>query len=204
MDIRIIRRNRLRKYIDDNFNGVIERFAKHVQREPPYLHKLFSGGVNLGERLAREIERRCGLQKGWLDSVEANTPTRVIGRVPVISFEQAATFKEVGDELECLEWMEVPFVPTPSMYAVRQNSDAMGDEFPKGTILIIDAAAQEQSGDYVVATNSEAQGSIFRLFIKDEWDSYLVATNTKYPSIKIDDNIVITGVLKHDIKVRSW
>lgn len=71
MDIKEIRRFRLRKLILTKFSGVSSRFAEHIGKQPSYIARIFSSkpehARNIGESLAREIERLCGLEMGFLD-----------------------------------------------------------------------------------------------------------------------------------------
>lgn len=72
MDISEIRRFRLRKLIHSKFSGVSARLAEQIDKQPSYVARIFSSNPeharNIGERLAREIERACGLEKGYLDA----------------------------------------------------------------------------------------------------------------------------------------
>lgn len=71
MDISDIRRFRLRKLIHSKFAGVSARLAEQIDKQPSYVARIFSSNPaharNIGERLAREIERACGLEEGHLD-----------------------------------------------------------------------------------------------------------------------------------------
>lgn len=71
MDIKEIRRYRLRKLILTRFSGVASRFAEHIGKQPSYIARIFSSNPeharNIGEGLAREIERLCDLEEGFLD-----------------------------------------------------------------------------------------------------------------------------------------
>lgn len=71
MDIKEIRRFRLRKLILTKFSGVSARLAEHIGKQPSYIARIFSSNPehsrNVGEKLAREIEEACGLDSGFLD-----------------------------------------------------------------------------------------------------------------------------------------
>ncbi|UEH06697.1 S24 family peptidase [Pseudomonas sp. HN8-3] len=77
MDIKEIRRFRLRKLIRTRFSGVSARFAEHIGKQPSYIARIFSDNPqhsrNIGESLAREIERACDLEAGYLDQPPTST-----------------------------------------------------------------------------------------------------------------------------------
>ncbi len=71
MDIRDIRRIRIRQLIDEKFNGVGADFAARVDKSPSYISRLFTKkGIhhrNVSDAMARIFEERCGLEPGYLD-----------------------------------------------------------------------------------------------------------------------------------------
>ena len=71
MDVREIRRTRLRQLIDSRFGGVDAALAAHIGISASYLSRIFTNKVehrrNLGEKLARDIEKQCGLDHESLD-----------------------------------------------------------------------------------------------------------------------------------------
>lgn len=96
MDIREIRRQRLRQFIDSKFSSDAA-FAAHVNRQPSYVSRIFSENPthrrNVGDDLAREIERLCGLPENALDepledpSVLFHTPKEQPKPVPAPQYE---------------------------------------------------------------------------------------------------------------------
>lgn len=75
MDISEIRATRLKEVIDTMFNGVASRLAEKIERQPAYVYRLFTEKPEhrrkIGEDLARDIEVKLGLQRGYLDSLSA-------------------------------------------------------------------------------------------------------------------------------------
>lgn len=71
MDIKDIRRYRLRKLVTFQFGGKQSAFADAIGRSPSYVARLFSDNPaharNIGESLARQIEIACGLPTNFLD-----------------------------------------------------------------------------------------------------------------------------------------
>ena len=77
MDIKDIRRLRLRKLVLTRFGGKQSAFAEAINRSASYVARLFSDNPahsrNIGESLAREIEKICEVPAGFLDQ----PPTQV-------------------------------------------------------------------------------------------------------------------------------
>lgn len=67
-----IRRTNLKAIIDTKFNGKAGRLADAVGKKRPQIYRLFSDAENsrdIGEELARDIEAKLGLPRGYLDSL---------------------------------------------------------------------------------------------------------------------------------------
>lgn len=71
MDIKDIRRFRLKKLMLTRFGGKQSAFADAIGRSPSYVARLFSSNPahsrNIGESLARQIEQICEVPTGFLD-----------------------------------------------------------------------------------------------------------------------------------------
>lgn len=75
MDVHDIRRRRVRTLIDTRFDGVDAQFAGAIDRSPTSVARWFiksKNGRGIGERVARDIERRLRLPAGWLDTEAEN------------------------------------------------------------------------------------------------------------------------------------
>ncbi|RON43663.1 XRE family transcriptional regulator [Pseudomonas frederiksbergensis] len=71
MEIKDIRRARVRQIIDRDFGGKDADFAARVDKQPSYISRLFTEKAehlrNIGEKMARDFEMKCGLEPGSLD-----------------------------------------------------------------------------------------------------------------------------------------
>ena len=47
--------------------GLERRFAERIEIQPSYWSQIKSRSRQIGERLARQFEQRCGKPAGWLD-----------------------------------------------------------------------------------------------------------------------------------------
>lgn len=64
------RAKRLREIIDTRFGGNQAEFSRAVGKSPSLIWQYLNGHRQIGERFAREIERKLRLQNGWLDGLE--------------------------------------------------------------------------------------------------------------------------------------
>ena len=72
--IKDIRRQNLRYVINARFGGVTNRMAKQTGIAQMQLARVFLNSSNrreMGERLARRIEKACQLEEGWIDQDHA-------------------------------------------------------------------------------------------------------------------------------------
>jgi len=78
-------------------------------------------------------------------------------------------------------------------FALRVMGDSMEPEFKDGHIIIIDSAAQVESGSYVLAMVEEEY--IFRQFIQQDDRYYLRALKPGYPEIEVPGTSAVRGVI---------
>lgn len=73
MGIKERRRAAVDRLITDRFNGVVAAFALKIERSPAQVWQ-FMNSRAIGEKLARDIELKCGLPQGALDADQAEPP----------------------------------------------------------------------------------------------------------------------------------
>lgn len=67
MEIKEIRRLRLRQLIDEKFNGKATRLAEALDMKPPQIHRWLNGGQGMVEESAKKICDKLSLPPGYLD-----------------------------------------------------------------------------------------------------------------------------------------
>lgn len=67
MDPKEIRRIRLQKCIDEKFDGRQVNFIDHTSENQGEISAMLSGKKSFGEKKARSLEKKLGLDAGWLD-----------------------------------------------------------------------------------------------------------------------------------------
>lgn len=73
MEASDIRRERLRNWIAEQFDGRIASLCRYYDLPPSmasYISQLLSGTRSFGERAARNLERKCRRPVGWLDAAD--------------------------------------------------------------------------------------------------------------------------------------
>lgn len=74
MELADIRRTRVRQIIDDDFAKVDAAFAEAIGKAPTVIYRWFTDKLahrrNIGEKMARHIENKCGKPPLWLDTRE--------------------------------------------------------------------------------------------------------------------------------------
>lgn len=105
------RKRRLNALIADKFNGNRSRFCEASGEDPTYISRIYSRNPDqakpFSETIARRIERKLGLPKGWLDQDDSEEfPPRVTTRLstaesdaPGVSSDEYVLIEELTNEL---------------------------------------------------------------------------------------------------------
>ncbi|WP_339665214.1 S24 family peptidase [uncultured Pseudomonas sp.] len=142
---------------------------------------------NIGEQIAREIEKAFNIPKGSLDYPEHNNVTQgnVLGRqLPVIGSVVAGTFCESFDEFhpgDAEEWIEAPGPVGPNAFVLRIEGISMEDKFFDGDKVVIDPSLEAAPGCFVVAKRVRDQAVTFKQLRKEGDQFYLYALNESWP-----------------------
>lgn len=126
------------------------------------------------------------------------------GRVPLISWAQAATI-EKNDIVSMLpsdaeKWMDCPFPHSVDAYCLRIDGDNMMPEYRDGEIILVDPAVIAKHGDDVVVRTPKNRATFKRLQRTTD-GTYLLTLNPLYPTrvTLVPDDIHICGVV-----IGSW
>lgn len=109
MDVFDRRQARLRELIRTRYDGKQTRFAEAIDRSQNYVSRMLTTGENrknIGEELAREIERILRLTDGWLDTDGTKPPGKVAEKVKLYGMEITQEGVALAREWEKLddEW----------------------------------------------------------------------------------------------------
>lgn len=91
MRIEELRLLNLTYLIDTDFGGNKAAFAAHINKNPSYVSRWYSKSDkhkrNIGGDTARDIEKACGYQDGWLDANHALIRDNDASRTPTTAKE---------------------------------------------------------------------------------------------------------------------
>ena len=78
-------------------------------------------------------------------------------------------------------------------YALQVTDNSMEPEFPKDCIVIVDPSGSCVDGQYIFVEYDGVRW--FRKFKTIDGDNYLLALNSAYPEIKLDNSYDVIGII---------
>ena len=78
-------------------------------------------------------------------------------------------------------------------YALQVTDNSMEPEFPKDCIVIVDPSGSCVDGQYIFVEYDGVRW--FRKFKIIDGDKYLLALNSEYPEIKLDNSYDVIGII---------
>lgn len=118
---------------------------------------------------------------------------------PVISFVQAGEWTEAIEEPKANEWIETTERTSENCFWVMVKGDSMtapfGLSFPEGTLVLVDPEREFKSGSFVVAKLTDVNEATFKKLVIDAGVKLLKPLNPAYPTLQINDNCRIVGVV---------
>ncbi len=215
--IQEIRRDNARKLRDGA--GGNSSFAALMDREATQISRIIGKNPtkNIGDDLARHMEKCFSLPTGWLDQEhdsssintrkEVYSPEHEIRWVPVISWVQAGAWAEMAyteTDLSLLENFPCPVPCGPLTYILRVVGDSMIHEYKPGDMIFVDPEVPPVHGDDVIALMTDSGETTFKRLVEDGSQKYLKALNPDWPEqyIRINGNCSIIGTVVFSGKPR--
>ena len=175
-----------------------------------YFSQVVNGTRNLGDGVARRIENKLTLPRGWLDqphdhntgaAYQARNTER---RYPLISWVAAS--KMLGSPDNYSPGDAEDWIPGDSRklgersFCLRVEGDSMtsqaGTSFPSGCIIYVDPDTEAVNGSFVVAREHSTGETTFKQLVIDGGRKYLKPLNPQFPSIPCTDEMSVCGVVK--------
>lgn len=179
--------------------------AKTAHTSPAYISQILSNKSkgNIGDKLARKLERATGKPKGWLDSLHDEN---LIGK----SFSQFIPLfesKEIFEWFTTREWPPIKMIrvldhiPSRSdnVFSIEVRDDDMvsttrvASSICPGDIAIIDQDLEPDLGNIVVINTPHAIK--LRELSLDGDEQVLKALNPHYPILPFSKDLQILGVV---------
>lgn len=165
-----VRRENLISLIRDSYQNNRAEFSRSTGKNPNLINLVLSNNEeyrrNIGEKLARDLESRCGIATGWLDAPRGIGIRRVT-RIPILT--DAANVPDKAP-LESDYHVTLPVddpalalrsTGTSNLAIVIANESCMAPTFHVGDLVWVDLGVKKISGDgiYVIRV---AGGTVFR------------------------------------------
>lgn len=220
MNISDIRRTKLLQLIEQKANGSQKDFAAMVGTAPAYLSQIINGTIgqngkpaSLGNPLARKIEKKLGLEDGYMDlensdltkediNVDYSKKFSVEGRlVPVISWVAAGSISPIETVLR--DTIVDEYLPPNTKcgkngYGLKVTGNSMLPRFEPGDRIYVNPDVQAFdliTGDLVIVAYLGDTEATFKKIIIEGNQKYLEPLNPDWPEkiIKLTDDSRLVG-----------
>ncbi|MBO2552620.1 helix-turn-helix domain-containing protein [Shewanella algae] len=138
------------------------------------------------------------------------SPIEYQNSFPVISAVQAGMWTEAVEVCQPSmsdEWYQTTERTSGKCFWLRVQGDSMtspsGISFPEGTLILVDTEKDYQSGSFVVAKLTDVNEATFKKLVIDAGQRFLKPLNTSYPTLPINGNCKIIGVVV-DAKIKIF
>lgn len=208
MDNKQIRLENLRALIREARGTA--NLARTAGTDPNYLSQITTGRRNVGEDLARDLERGMKKPAGWMDQIhsvqEVDLPR---ARVPEVTWDSLRRQQDqhvVREEPRA--WKTENFVSTDKTvseqaFALRVHGDSMlnptgSPTYPDGSRVIVDPTLTPKHRDRIIVALPDGD-VVFRQLVNEGTRAYLKPLNTSYPLIEMPPAAEVRGVIVQTI-----
>ncbi|MCM1500667.1 MAG: hypothetical protein NC124_19570 [Clostridium sp.] len=202
--------DKLRELVE-KAGGIAPFVRQYKGIDPTYISQLLNRHRNFGERSARNMELKMGMQQGWFDDQASNVePVEIHGLVPVVSWVAAGSWTPMADQtIEPSEWLPCPVKHGNGTYALIVRGQSMynpGGErsFRDGDIIFVDPTIEPKHRDFVIARLDNESEATFKQLVLEDGKKILMAINPEWKPrfIPINGNATMLGVVIG--KVERW
>ena len=125
-------------------------------------------------------------------------------RVPIIGWKTLSNYiqGEVMSENDTAEdWIYCPVQCSSSTFALRVRGDSMESPYPskrsysEGMIVFVDPTAVATNGSRIIARRLSSTDATFKEYIEDDGQKYLKPINPQYPTVAMNNDTIIIGVV---------
>ena len=198
-----VRRLNLIEYIANNHGGNRAAFCRATGKNPNLINLVLSGNKDyarsIGEKLARDIEARSSLPKGWLDSPRGIGERKSVF-IPMVTDATLPAVQPPSADYSFTLPMDDPrfslrLTGTKNLVIFTAKDSNMAPTVEVGDFLWIDLGVKDFSGDGVYALTAEDGVMIRRLQKISETELRVSTDNKAFDSLTVK----IKGKGKPDI-----
>lgn len=181
--------------------------AESAGLSQPSVWKITSGKTKSSTKIV-ELARALRVRPEWLatgkgDMRYATTSTDYVtpNREPMYELSEPSYVVQIYDENENpIDFVSVPdFVITNQPKAFRLNQTSVFSEFPKGSMIVIDAGEKPNNNDFVYAKINNIP-SVYKFLVRGPLN-YLDVGDDRLPLIPVNDEVNILGVIVYMSRV---
>lgn len=194
--------------------GSQARLADYVGIKSSYISQIKSPKhpTNMGNDIARRIEKAMNLPFGWMDHLHDESDRKEATynlsedalelpkrrRAPIISYVQAGNWCELVDAYPVgtgEDTIEIDAKWSPNTFVLRVRGDSMHPTLTEGALIVVDPQVEWMHNRIVVVRqNGDTEVTVKRL-IKDGDTYYLKPDNTNYPIMRLEKDAHVCGVV---------
>lgn len=212
MKIQEVRRARLRRFIDERYEGNVSRFAAAAGKSQSQIADMLDLRKSFGERVARSLEEKLGLPGGWLDQDDESSPP-----LPTIDDERAGFLPVRRGTLKLSagvsgwaiefenrdappiffrrDWVEKCGFRPDKLLALKVQGSSMETGLYDGDTVVVNLADTTPIDGEVFAINFEGECVIKRMKREagEWWLSSDNADKRRYPDKRVSDGVQLLG-----------
>jgi SOS-response transcriptional repressor LexA len=115
--------------------------------------------------------------------------------LPLIDFEQAITWPNNREQIECKLKIYTDIDVSDEAYALQVCDSTMLPRFIEGTILVVDPNSQQKNRDFVIAQHQQHQQATFQQLLIEGCQRYLKPLNTAFPPQAMQEEDMVLGTV---------
>jgi SOS-response transcriptional repressor LexA len=169
--------------------------AKWLKLSPSAVNLWEAGKTEPSASDLAELARRYHVSLDWLCGVEVEAKAQAKGRPPVHTVPVVSPTDLVRWHWEAVSEMLQTSVayPNGTAAAILVASDALTSSCPAGAYAVISKSHGMRPGHVVLAAIGRASEPVLRRFVREAGDEMLIADDTRYPTLRLEDGVRILG-----------
>lgn len=195
MNVFDVRRVNLRSLIEEKYEGNRAAFCRATGKNPNLINLLLTNNKdyhrNIGEKLARDIERRMSLPDGWLDRAAGATAASQQLTLPICEGDllpdgmehQPTKVMSISLEYAKEQWAGVTALQ--NLCGLVISEDAMAPTLAVGDTAIIDRGVTTVSRDGMYCINRNGTAVVRRFQANMNGTLTLLPDNPSYKSTEL-------------------